>query len=241
MRFIKIILPLVVFLASVNVSGQNTGSIVFERKTNLYKRFTDPSIRQWIKPEDQYKMDYFTLFFNDTSAIFMPQESDAPPYMSWVTQRHTTKTSLVTKKMERHMDAQAAVFCMIDSIKTPAWKITDIKRVIAGYNCFKAFYEKNDSTNVYAWFSPDLPVSVGPEGYSGLPGTILGLAAENGGEIYFATSVNLNAPNSKDLVMDKFKGKVYTYNELLSFLKTSFGDKMNDQEFYTYMNSFFGL
>jgi GLPGLI family protein len=54
------------------------------------------------------------------------------------------------------------------------------------YECIKAIWQKNDSTRIYAWFSPMISASIGPEGISGLPGAILGLAREDGSVVYFA-------------------------------------------------------
>ena len=60
-----------------------------------------------------------------------------------------------------------------DSLPARNWKITDSKRSICGYECRKAIYQKNDSTRIYAWYTTALVPSVGPEGFCGLPGTIL--------------------------------------------------------------------
>jgi GLPGLI family protein len=233
----------ILFICAITceTKAQRAGSITFERRTNLYKRFTDPEMKKWIKAEDQYKVETFVLKFNDTCSLFSVQESDGPDYMNWVTQRHITYTSLPTQTIKRRMDAQADIFSVIDSVKSPKWKITGIKREIAGYVCYKAFYAKNDSLNIYAWFSPDLPVSVGPEGYTGLPGTILGVAAENGGEIYFAQEVTLVPPKPEELVIEKLKGKIYTNKTLVSTLKESLGAGMKEADFGMYMLWFFGI
>ena len=78
-----------------------------------------------------------------------------------------------------------------DSLPARPWKITDSKRVINGYNCRKAVYQKNDSTRIYAWYTTSITPSVGPEGFCGLPGLIMGIATEDGGIIYFAKKVEL--------------------------------------------------
>ena len=57
--------------------GQLTqGKIVYERKTNLYKKFKDDNVTDWIKERDKIKIDYFELLFNDSLSLFRPQESE---------------------------------------------------------------------------------------------------------------------------------------------------------------------
>lgn len=56
-----------------------------------------------------------------------------------------------------------------DSLPQRNWKITENTRNIAGYDCRKAIYQKNDSTRIYAWYATSLIPSVGPEGFCGLP------------------------------------------------------------------------
>ena len=103
---------------------------------------------------------------------------------------------------------------MTDSNTNRQWKITDSKRNIANYECTKAVWQKNDSTRLYAWFSPEIVPSVGPEGFDGLPGAILGLATEDGGIIYFAKSVEELKPTSEVYKVDLKKKEVYTMAEL---------------------------
>ena len=92
-------------------------------------------------------------------------------------------------------------------------------------------WEMNDSTRIYAWFSVDIVPSIGPEGFSGLPGAILGLATENGGVIYFAKSVSLIAPKQELLTTDPGKNDVYTKPELRELLEEKMGKWMKKSDF----------
>ena len=83
-----------------------------------------------------------------------------------------------------------------------AWKITERKRNIAGYSCRRAIWNKNDSTRIYAWYTDQLIPSTGPETFNGLPGTILGLATEDGGVVYFAKLVQEKYQNVDELISD---------------------------------------
>ena len=111
-----------------------------------------------------------------------------------------------------------------DSITPRNWKITENKRKIGNYECRKAIYQKNDSTRLYAWFSVDIIPTTGPEGFSGLPGTILGLATEDGGVIYFAKSVEAMVPKKEDLMLNSGKNKIFTMNEFKLKIEKDYGN-----------------
>ena len=111
-----------------------------------------------------------------------------------------------------------------DSLPSRQWKITDNKRVISGYDCRKAIYQKNDTTRIYAWYTSALIPSVGPEGFCGLPGTILGLATEDGGIIYFAKTVELISPKKEDLDLPIGKNKVFSMLELRLKIEKEYGN-----------------
>lgn len=49
-----------------------------------------------------------------------------------------------------------------------------------------------DSVSVDAWFTPEIPVPLGPEHYGGLPGLILVLSINDGSKMYEANSITLD-------------------------------------------------
>ena len=98
--------------------------------------------------------------------------------------------------------------------KEPAykWKILNELREVAGYLCFKA--ETIDSLKnqtIHAWFTNEVPIASGPEGFGGLPGMILMIDINNGTAIIEATSVNLKDANIE--LPKKIKGKTITFDE----------------------------
>jgi GLPGLI family protein len=103
---------------------------------------------------------------------------------------------------------------MKDSVVNRDWIITSGTRKIAGYECTRAIWQKNDTTRIYAWYTTDIVPTLGPESVQGLPGAILGLATENGGIVYFASKVEIIDPTEAELAEPKKKGKEYTYKEL---------------------------
>lgn len=55
-----------------------------------------------------------------------------------------------------------------------AWKLKGASKQILGYDCKKAVMEKENMT-IEAWFTTQIPVASGPQGYGKLPGMILEL------------------------------------------------------------------
>jgi GLPGLI family protein len=210
-------------ICSVSFSQITSGKIIYERKTNLYKKFKGDDVKEWLREEDKNKVDIFELYFNDTMSLFQPQESDLREKMSWATSKNIVYQNLNSNSRLTIRDLWGEKFYVEDTLWRRQWKITDNKRNIAGYNCRKAIWQANDSTRIYAWYAEDLIPSVGPESFYGLPGTILGLATEDGGVIYFAKSVEAIKPQVEKLTPAKGKNKIYKTAEIKTKLEKDFG------------------
>jgi GLPGLI family protein len=225
MRSTKYFLLLVLSIVFVfeGYSQITSGKIVYERKTNLYKKFKDDNVREWLKDEDKSKTDIFELYFNDSLSVFKPQESDLKERMSWATSKNIVYQNFTDNNMLSIKSVWGEALYVQDSLYKRIWKITDSKRVISGYNCRKAIWQLNDSTRIYAWYTDDIVPNVGPESFCGLPGAILGLATEDGGVIYFAKSIEIIKPDPEILQPKKTKTKIYTSVGLKAKLEKDFG------------------
>lgn len=221
---IFLIFLLISFTANNNSWAQvKAGKIVYERKTNLYKKYKDERVREWIKEEDKSKVDIFELYFNDSVSVFKPQESDVRERYSWATSKNVVHQNFSTNERLTIKNIWGEKCYLQDTLYQRTWKITDSKRIINGYSCRKAIWQANDSTRIYAWFCDEIIPSVGPESFYGLPGAILGLATEDGGVIYFAKSVEIIKPDISELIPKKGKNKIYTSSELKTKLEKDFG------------------
>jgi GLPGLI family protein len=210
------------FLASASAQV-SSGKIVYERKTNLYKKFKGEDVKEWLREEDKNKVDVFELYFNDSLSLFKPQESELRERMSWATDKNIVYQNLLANTRFTIKDVWGEKLYVEDTLWRRTWKITDSKRNIAGYNCRKAIWQANDSTRIYAWYAEELMTSTGPESFSGLPGTILGLATEDGGVIYFAKTVEITKQSVETLTPVKGKNKIYKTEEIKAKLMKDFG------------------
>ena len=203
-----------------------SGRIVFERKTNLKKRMGDnPRMKNFITEENKYRIENFELFFNDSTCLFRPLP-DAEPvegFLKYFTTRNTVYQNISSQHKYIVMDLWGTEAIISDSIDQRKWKVTDSKRNISGYSCRKAIYQMNDSTRIYAWFSIDVVPSIGPEGFGGLPGAILGLASEDGGVVYFAKEVKEMAPPAGVMNYSEKGKELYTEEQLKKMLMERMG------------------
>lgn len=229
-----------VFFGLILISFQSnaqlitSGRIVFERKTNLEKKFTDSRMKDWLG-DNKAKVDQFELFFNDTISIFKPVESDIADRMSWATSKSTVLQNFNQNDNLFVLDVAGQQIYVKDTIQPRQWQITDSKRTIDKYRCTKAIYQKNDSTRLYAWYTTDIVPSVGPEGFYGLPGAILGLATEDGGIIYFAKSVEFMEPKASNFEVSTKKKDIYSPAELKAKFEKEMGNSTWGKRMYDEM------
>jgi GLPGLI family protein len=214
---LNVILLSLVFCVNLNYTlAQHTeGRIVFERRTNLEKKFKDQKFgRKEINEDNKIKIEFFELLFKDSLGVFKPIENNAQDDFAWATMRNSCFYNIQNSNKLLLMNVMGKDLFVTDSLNKIQWKVTESTRKIAGLDCYRSVWDKNDSTRIYAWFTIDIPVSMGPEGIEGLPGMILGLATEDGSIIYFAKEVRFINVNHDSLVYsDKIK-EVYTKQQL---------------------------
>ena len=213
-HFIKNI-SVILLILNINVtSGQIThGVILYERKTNLLKKYKSPESRRWLRGE-KVKIDRFNLHFSPEKSVFIPVESAVPYKADWATSKNTVLQNFDNNERVSIYNLFGDRKTVKDELVKRTWKITERKRTIAGYSCRRAIWSKNDSTRIYAWYTDQIIASTGPETFNGLPGTILGLATEDGGVVYFAKIVNEKYQNMDEIISDIKIKKTYTEKEL---------------------------
>lgn len=125
-------------------------------------------------------------------------------------------------------------FLIVDSLKQYKWKLSEETKTIAKQLCKKATTmvtapqmrvrisrggENNTDTAANApikpretelvvWYAENIPVSVGPDNYSGLPGVIMEMNLDNGATVTTAVEVSAKYPK-KELVQPS-KGEKMT-------------------------------
>jgi len=113
----------------------------------------------------------------------------------------------LAKKVEQR-DFMDKKFLIADSIQKNNWKLTEETKTILNHLCRKAISQRigkrttmgmengkmerkevDDTTNMIAWFTTDIPVPAGPEVQGQLPGLILEFESNNGRTVYKALEI----------------------------------------------------
>jgi len=179
-----------IFNTFLTFSQIHSGTIVFERKTNLKKMYGKYLPPKWNNHVKFPKVDQFSLFFNDSICLFTPIETKEVDILEWALNYNTLYTNRIKHEKKAVLSFYDEKY-LIDSLtsKKGDWKITQEIREIAGFTCIKSFKIVN-GLKLYAWFCPYINPDFGPEGLEGLPGMILGIALEDGSITYFAIKVD---------------------------------------------------
>jgi len=233
------------FILSSGISfGQNahfttSGVIEFEKTVNMFALFKKdinkdnesymtPAFEVYKKNQPQFKKLQSTLSFSGNGTLFTPKEDEGGNGSFWgddamVKQNNTTFTDLANGTFTSQKNVFEATFLVKDTTRKIHWKITDETRVIAGYTCRRANALILDSVYVVAFYTDEIPVSGGPESFTGLPGMILGVALPHENITWFATKVTETTIDDKALAPPK-KGKPVNNKQLKETLSAAMKD-----------------
>lgn len=151
-----------------------------------------------------------------TSVVSFGGSSSGTKYSNTADNLFLEETSLMGK-----------AFLVKDELKSYAWELTDETKKIGQYTAQKAVYSKitqrsmmafgnavdeedakpkmvTDTVMVEAWYTPEIPVSHGPDNFWGLPGLIL--EVNDGRRTLLCTKVVLNPADGVDIRKPR-KGK----------------------------------
>ncbi|HEY5327656.1 MAG TPA: GLPGLI family protein [Mucilaginibacter sp.] len=244
MKTTIIFLTTVLLLPISRSFGQNahfirTGIIEYEKTINMYALFRkdinkdndsymQPAFEVYKKNQPQFKKLKSTLSFADNKTMFNPVEDESTGGGFWgddamVKQNNITFADLQNGTFISQKKVFEETFLLKDSTRKIHWKITDETREIAGYTCRRANAIILDSVYVVAFYNDGIPVSGGPESFTGLPGMILGVALPHENITWFATKVTETAVDPKAVLPPK-KGKPVNNKELGKILVAAMKD-----------------
>ncbi|MFC6101850.1 GLPGLI family protein [Olivibacter domesticus] len=223
-----------------NVRFVNSGTIEYEKKVNMYaklaKRITKNNSSwmqqvydQYKKSQPQFKTVKNTLSFSKDASLYKPVEVEAVPTNNFfgndptVDLKKTIYTDFKANTFTSEKNIYEEVFLVQDTLRKIKWKITSETREIAGYDCRRANALIMDSIYVVAFYTDQIPVSGGPESFTGLPGMILGLALPHENTTWFASKVN-DVPTQPSTITPAKKAKKVNNEGLLNSLKSSMED-----------------
>lgn len=179
----------------------------------------------------------YVLTFDKNTSLYKEDEALAPPSTGGgMVSIQVSNGSDVLFKNIKHQSYISQVetfgkqFIIKDSLQANNWTLHKDTKNIGNYTCFKATYtkeieesatmsfgdEENESETktttqtVTAWYTPQIPVSNGPDNYQGLPGLILEIS--DGDLSILCSKITLNPKKTIEIVEPQ-KGKEVTQQE----------------------------
>lgn len=205
-----------------------------------------PEIQQRILEQMKKNMEKtFVLDFDKTTSLYKEEEKLESPLAdagSGVRVRVSTRGGNLYKnvKEKRYVDENEIFgkeFLIKDALTDWKWEMSSETKMIGDYTCYKATAIRNKiaeskpkdkksvlnleetepkEVRVTAWYTPDIPVSQGPDDYWGLPGLIL--EVNDGNTTILCSKIVFN-PKEKTQIKEPTKGKVVTQNEYDTILR----------------------
>lgn len=220
----KLLAFLFLLVGLQGVAQITSGHVVYERKSNLYKKFKDPRIRDFIPEAMKVKIDTFDLYFNDSLSFFGPRINDLKDPMAMATIKNTVYQNIKAAKRQTIKDVWGENYILNDSLRLRTWKIIPGTKKVCGYECQKAMWQINDSSAIYAIYTNDISTGVGPESFVGLPGLILGVATADVSVVYLAKQVLLERVDIAKLTPKPIKGRTSTTPDLMKTVQAELGN-----------------
>lgn len=221
------------FLSSLNIEGQTTGEIVYEQTIDVHARMTGQRA-QFKEMVPQYRTDQMVLRFDDHQALYTKLEGEEKPVVDPNDRGGRFRMRMMgaangilwqdysaDERVEQR-DFMDKKFLIKGEPHRYAWKMTGESKQVGQYLCQKATY--SDSTiQLEAWFTPMIPVPLGPGEFGQLPGLVLHVDIDQGQQTITATEINLKEIDSST-ISEPTKGKEVTQEEFRSIVR----EKMKD-------------
>ena len=197
----RIFLMISVFLSVSFCYGQENGVVAYTITHNWTKKIASC---EYISKADKERSAYVwgneseyayqaELKFNASEYRFELKESEEAASYRWRQDAYIVYRDLANSKTFDITTLLSKEYAIEDTLVCQNWKIKNDMKEVAGHICMNAsFYDTIKEKEVIAWFALDLPISIGPDKYCGLPGMILEINEANGAVVYTATSILLS-------------------------------------------------
>ncbi len=244
----RILYILLCCLCSVFSFSQNTeGEIIYEEKINIHKNLP-PEAEAMKERIPEFRTTEKVLYFNKEEAYYarVPKEKRKKKDGEFRDRRNGRRgrgmrmmggrggkgklyTDISNGNTLSATELMGKKFLVSGTSQEYSWKMTGESKQVGSYLCQKAIHKDSTST-IVAWFSPMIPVSIGPDQYSGLPGVILHIDINDGDRTITAQEVNLKVLE-KNVIIRPTEGEAIRQEEFESLreekmeeMRKEFGD-----------------
>ena len=205
--------------------------IEYEVKSDIRKTMGNNTWEDMLKDKlPRFKTGYFDLTFANGKSLYQFDHWGAPKLPDFMTRgddenKYFYNYNSDTYNMQKNVDGSN--LDIVDSIPKLNWRLVNENRVIAGFNCRKAYAVVLDSVYVFAFYTEEITLPGGPASFHGLPGTILGVTIPRLYTSWIATKVEVNGVEVNTIKPVDAK-KSITLNDLESLMKDRLKDWYSD-------------
>jgi GLPGLI family protein len=198
----------------------------------ISKQQRDRSMYMW-GTRSEWKT-YTLLHFNATESKYENSEEEAEPgNEGWSNRKETffMERNFKDNTLYDGITLMSKTYLIHDSIVPPAWKIMNDMKEVAGHICMNA--SLNDTLrkqNTIVWFALDMPVSAGPDRFTGLPGIILEVDVNNGALVITADKIDFKPLTTELDVPAKIKGKKINMAEYTQLIEKQINERKAAEE-----------
>ncbi len=210
---------------TLEVSNAQTLKVTYTEKLDLSKKLAgveNPMIKQMIL-EKAGAPKYFDLTNCNQTSVYeikqIDEESNSNSNSNVLVMGTGVEGDIIyrnykTNKFIRQTDFMSRTFLIEGKLLENDWKITSEAQKIGNYLCRKAVL-KQDTNEIIAWFTDEIPSNDGPREYYGLPGLVLKVQTTS--SIIEATNIVIS--KEKVELKKPTKGKKVTREEFQKIKK----------------------
>ena len=218
------------FFSHVVLSQKNNGIATYDVKTNFtFKNVNsekEKALLEKIFKESDKTTTKFELLFKDKESLFYGKKQlsknnnkiDLASIKAKII--GSIYVNLKIKKIIQRTEEFGEIFLINKNTDSYQWELTNEKIKLGNYTCYKAIlkHKEKQINETIAWYTPDIPINIGPLGYSGLPGFIVMLQDD----IFVYTLNNIQfklSEKEKRKIQKPKKGRQVTLREFDSIYK----------------------
>lgn len=188
-------------LASLTIFSQKSGKIIYSEVINTkpdMAKAEEQGWAQWAEMVPESMIFKKQLIYNDSVSMYVnikePEDPNEENMIKRMARRYSNSNSQSYRNTSSNIfieqkDFMGKSFLIKGEAEKIKWKMTGEMKVILNYPCLKAVY-KDSTETLEAWFTTEIPISVGPENYGGLPGMILELTSKKNKKTLTAIEIN---------------------------------------------------
>lgn len=230
MKFNKICLFLIIVS---NVVFSQNGYIYYKKKLIANDNNTNQYVKQALK---QLNDQEYKLSFNANIALYKKEETMSVEVINPVVEAFTRSFSgfrgevyydRIKNRIIHKKEYLGQIFLI--NKKRIHWQLTKDTLKIDGYLCYKAKAirtiqnsEGLHELDVIAWYTTDIPLPYGPDGYAGLPGLILQL--EDNGTLTYVQKIKF-LKNKTNMISLLENGEKITEEKFNAIVKKTFENR----------------